>query len=416
MEQPERHSFGRPFRDIIVIGGLLAAINWLASREDFGWFDYNPTPWLLLPLLIGLRHGVPPGLISGVLAGAGIAFMHGEQDKELLRAFIQDHPYYFTALIFTGLMAGEVHRGLRRQNTQLQSQSRVDAEELQSARAELELGRETRQQLQQCLALHNASLACIDDDLRKLIAGPPEDLMERLMGLLHQHGQITSAAIYRRRGDALHRLAALHPTGPLRPDLHLDQVPIARRALNERALVSVKAPMETSAAQPFLAALPFEDTEGEGVLLVQDMPLSSFDWAHFARLEMILLWTSSLLIARARATEENRLVALPVFQQLLGQALATESAHHVPSVAMKVQGITTDVMRKTLLRLLPVIATATPLPQINGLAVLLPFGGESDAMALAREFQKLDPAIRIANYLVGGGARVDEFWAHFAKP
>jgi hypothetical protein len=173
--------------------------------------------------------------------------------------------------------------------------------------------------------------------------------------------------------------------------------------------------METTAAQPFLAALPFEDDDGEGLLLVQDMPLSDFDWAHLARLEMILLWTSSLLIAREQATDEKHLIPSPTFQVLVGHALATEAAHHVPSIILKLEGAS-EPTRKALIKLLPATATATVLPQNAGLAVLMPFCGEADATALAREFQKIDKSLRIANYLVGGSAHIDEFWAHLLKP
>ncbi len=416
MESSERNTFGKTLRDIIVIGGLLAAVNWLAARADLGWFEFNPTPWLILPLLIGLRHGVAEGVMAGLIASAAIAVANGGRNPELVRSFVQDHPYYFTALVFSGLMAGEAHRGLRRENAKLRANSKTEADELQRAHAELELGRETRQQLQECLALHNASLACIDDDLRKLVSGPSADLMERLMGVLHQYGNVTSAALYRRQGDELTRMAALNPTGPLLQELHLDTVPIARRALNERTMASVKSALETNNNQPFLAALPFEDPDGEGVLLVQDMPLSHFDWAHLARLEMILLWTSSLLNARKQASDEESLVPNSTFQVLLTHALATESAHHVPSIVLKVQNISNDAMRKSLIKLLPATATATLLPQNAGIAVLMPFAGEADATALGREFLKADKSLRIANYLVGGGAPTDQFWAHLLKP
>lgn len=417
MERSERNSLGSAIRDILVIGGLLAATNWLADRADFGWFDYNPTPWLLLPLLVGLRHGVAAGIIAGVVGAASVVAVHSERSVEVLRGFLQDHPFYFTALVFGGLMAGEIQRALRRDNVRLRDELKFSAEEVRRARAELELGRETRQQLQERLALHNASLACIDDDLRKLIAGPSEDLMERLLGLLHQHGGITSAGLYRLRGDELDRVAALNPTGPLEPEMHLDTVPIARRALSERSLISVKNAMETTKAQPFLAALPFEDPDGEGVLLIQDMPLSHFNWEHLARLEMILLWTSSLLIAREQATDERRLVPLPTFQVLVGHALATESAHHVPSIILKVQGAIDEAKRKGLLRLLPATATATQLPPNAGagLAILMPFAGEADATAVAREFHQIDTGLRIANYLVAGGAQVEQFWSHLIQ-
>jgi hypothetical protein len=65
----------RTLLDTVVIGGVLTAINWLTGRADPGWMLLNPTPWLLLPLLVGARYGLWAGTMAGGLAAAGVLFV-----------------------------------------------------------------------------------------------------------------------------------------------------------------------------------------------------------------------------------------------------------------------------------------------------------------------------------------------------
>ena len=54
MDFPDRY-IGKAFRDVLLLGAVLALINYLAALSDFGWMRLNPSPWLLLPALIGVR-------------------------------------------------------------------------------------------------------------------------------------------------------------------------------------------------------------------------------------------------------------------------------------------------------------------------------------------------------------------------
>jgi hypothetical protein len=257
-------------------------------------------------------------------------------------------------------------------------------------------------------------MAGLDDDLRKLVTGPRESLMNGLLAMLHQHTQIVSAALYRRQGGKLERVAVIHETSPLKPQLSLDEVPLARRALEERSVVSVKSPMETKREQPFLAALPYEGDGEEGVLLVHDMPLRAFEWTNLARMELIMLWVFALQLVRQQFESPGKLLAPDAWKVLLNQALATDQLHDVPSVVIKQE--VDGAGEKALLKSLPATAVATRLPGTPFVAVLLPLAGEMEATSLVVEWQRVGLKSSPVKYPVTRGPSVEEFWNHVMKP
>lgn len=413
---------GKPLRDVALLSALLAGINYLAARSDFGWLSLNPSPWLLLPALIGVRYGVLAGVLAGLASGAGIAAVHSGLNTSGTHQYVQQHSYFFALLILTGYLAGECQRLLRRENKELTDQTKRERDQNDRLRAELDIVREARQQLQQHLALHHAEMACLDDDLRKVIAGNEAGLFDRFLIAAQAQAQVISAAFYRRTGGTLSQMAVLNGSERLGPTLSLAETPLARRALEERVQVSVSSAVECSLTQPYLAALPFEDNEGQGLLLIQDMPLQTFDWAHLARLELMLNWVLALRLHRDElAGEGQQLAAIHAFRSVVESALIAEQVHHVPSVVVRADfndsaAAQDSKIRRLLLKPLPPTAVASQLTSGGSLLVLLPFGGEMEAATLLREWQGTGVALRTSHYLVAGPAGLEEFWQHVAQP
>src|SRR5678815_4472067 len=54
--------------DAIVLAVILVALNFWIAPTDPGWLNVNPSPYLLLPILIGSRFGFLPGIGAGVLS------------------------------------------------------------------------------------------------------------------------------------------------------------------------------------------------------------------------------------------------------------------------------------------------------------------------------------------------------------
>jgi hypothetical protein len=410
-------TFLASLRDVVVIGSVLAVVNWLFARADFGWFSLNPTPWLLLPILIGARYGLTTGLVSG-LATVGFVVLVRAQvvEDRPLRVVAGDHLYELCSLVLLGFLAGQWRQLQRNRHTELEKENSGLNDSLDGARAEIELLRQSQQDARRQLALHNVVLANLDEDMHDLLTAPAGGFVSGLLDVIHQHAGVTSMALYQQEGEALVRLAALHPTPPLAERLELSQTPLADRALDERTMATIRDPLTATVEQPFLAAFPWTDGTAGGVLLIQDMPLEAMRWENLARVELILHWAFAL--ARwgrkvGAGGQRQALVPLEDFMLLVGQTLQVEQTHRVPSVVLRADLLEQSVAQAPqlpaeLLALLPKSAVASRMN--HSLYVLIPFGGHAEGETLSKAFQASGVMVRCCHYVTAGTADVRVFW------
>ena len=100
-----RFSLGRPWQDVVAIGGGLALLNLLTVPSDLGWLSLNPSPWIVLPLLTGARYGFRWGFLSGAVASLLLLGTLLLTQRDMVAA----HSLFFLALPALGLLAGEAH-------------------------------------------------------------------------------------------------------------------------------------------------------------------------------------------------------------------------------------------------------------------------------------------------------------------
>jgi hypothetical protein len=424
--EPGRPSFLSIARDTLLVGISLAAVNAFTSRGDPGWLMLNPTPWLLLPLLMGCKYGLGPGAVAGALAAVGMLVAQWKLmgNGISLNTVAQAHPFYFSGLVLVGFISGAFRSAFEGRQAAAMQELRAANDSVKMLKAEVEIVREGRSQLQQQLLLYNANLAGLDEDLKKLFSTTQQgDMLQDILHLMHRHTGLISAAFYQHKGSGqLLRLAALHETPALAAQLHVNDVPLAAKALTEATLVSIPAPVSGATEQPFLAALPFNWNGMDGVLLVQNMPLRTFDWQHLAQLELILKWAFSLdtLRNQRRASgDPSAFVAVEDFLFMLNESLSAEQKLQLPSVICRAdfldakQAQDPSLIRR-LLSALPVTAIPTRLPRSGSIIALLPFGGESDAKKLGNELTALGLKLRTSAYSVihpsEGPATAANFW------
>lgn len=56
--------------DAAVAAAAIVGANLLFDRAHPGWTNLNPSPYLLLPILLGGRYGFMPGILAGLTASA----------------------------------------------------------------------------------------------------------------------------------------------------------------------------------------------------------------------------------------------------------------------------------------------------------------------------------------------------------
>ncbi|RBP47513.1 hypothetical protein DES53_101310 [Roseimicrobium gellanilyticum] len=407
-------STGKAARDFIVLTLLLAGANHLLGQNDPGWLGLNPTPWLIPSMLVGIRYGFIPGLLTGLVTSAGVALAVSQKEVITLAEALHLHSYHMLALVVAGAVAGEAGSILGKSRRALAQESAQLSEENTRLHSQLQIINDTRHQLQQRLAVYNAPLCPLDEDLARIFNHPPEQFNTQLLHALHRATGMVSAAIYEVRDHVLHQLASLHPTTPLKESLLLTATPLAEKALAAQALASVPDATELTQAQPFLAAFPWMDGRGHTcVLLIQDMPLESYTLQNLARLELIISWASALAALRqdfTRHSERGANVSHQEFSTLLSEAINTDQTHGIPSIMLRIDppATGTPIRRKSVS--LPSTAITAQLADENALAVLLPFSGQAEAAGLSRALVQTIPGARIRHHVVSGESSAEDLW------
>jgi len=415
--QETTHSLGKAIRDTLLLAVLLGGLNYVLASHDPGWLRLNPTPWLLLPLLIGARYGVTAGTLSGLACTAGLIWLRSYLDGSDPWAVATQARYPATALTLAGFLAGELNHLLRGDSAQLQRELDHRAEESERLHAEVSLLRETRHELQKSLALHNAPFACLDTELKKIITAPPDDTFESILSLIHRLAGVTSAGIYRLEGGRLHRDAVIHPTPQLAPSISVAPGSLAARAIDGKVITAVTDPLESTSQQPFLVAIPWAFRRHTGVLLIQDMTLEALEWNNLSRIEVILHWALTLrthVENRADGKPIGKLMPIEDFMQLLAQSLETEKAHALPSTVIRLDMKNDDpsisIDGRQILAKLPANALSSRLPNGSFLC-LLPFAGAENAGLLSSKLSHELPSLRASSFVVASPISTEALWS-----
>ena len=202
-------------RDTLVLAALLAGLNAWLDAGDPGWSELNPSPWLALPLVLGLRYGLVPGVTTGLLSAVGIGLWIAQHAEHSLPRVFDDQGYLLVCIVLAGLVGGEAHRRLGGRGKQLNEENHRLAADVDRLRAEVDLGHEYRSRLQRQLTLWQAPLAGLDEALRQSVSLEEEAFGPHLLQMLYQSCQVVSSAIYRVEGQRLVRWCSLHPVAAL---------------------------------------------------------------------------------------------------------------------------------------------------------------------------------------------------------
>jgi len=405
--------YGNIIRDFVVLSLLLGALNLLLDRADFGWLLLNPTPWMLPAALIGARYGFTAGLASGILVTTMIVGVKSQVSGDPFTEVFRSGAYFYLTIVVVGAATGEMGSLLGRRKAKLANQDRRLEEENLRLRSQLNMVDETRQQLQQQLALLNAPLCSLDADLRALLGRPESEFDDQLLRLLHRSTGITSAGVYLRSGARLDRSAVIHPTPPLQQSLTLAETPLADRALTTGVLAAVPDVSDLSTRQPFLAAYTWTDHAGKTrALLVQDMPMQSFTAQNLARIQTVLSWATVMSVLRHtfRSHDNSRRpVSENDFKIFLNEARNAERAYGLPSALVRLDVPAGGDWNHLLPKLADSIV-AVVMPQPNSLGLLLPFSGENEAEAVIGDARQTHPDLVARKHLITGSSSTEELW------
>ncbi|MDA0812827.1 MAG: hypothetical protein O3C21_10615 [Verrucomicrobia bacterium] len=289
--------------DFLLVAACLGLITWLLSSRDPLWLRLNPSPLILVPLLLGGRYGLVVGVAAGLLTSALGTASAVWMEFGTWRSVINEYRYLFAGLPVLGLVAGELRSALTR--TQRSAAAEVSALKEANLRAisALRVAEESSHRLERQLAVHGLEMVSLDNELATILKAEDRTLYREVLHLLYRISGIQEAAIYlpaNGRGEML-RIANLNGTST--PEALPIDGAIVERALVTRDLVTCREIWEATPRQgdKWLAALPWVDHEGNvrALLMVRRMALLSVNWQAFDRMKTVCQWVTCCRLMRA---------------------------------------------------------------------------------------------------------------------
>lgn len=324
--------------EFALVFGILSLVNILVSRHDPGWLALNPTPFLLVPALLGVRYGFTAGLVSGA-AAAGLIILGR---YSLIDFAVADHRFVLASLPLLGLIVGQCSESLRKHSDEREITNRGLVSENAALRAERQLLFLAKQDLQQRLGLYGANSASLDQDIEELASCDPTAAPAVLLTTLERLTRVRSAAVYELtnpRHKALTRRAVIgnhehFPETLAGGDHHLVSESLERRCfLTQNGLLQ-----STPRREPgFLLASPITDSNGDinHILIVQDLPFTEISRRNFSTIKSICDWFAVFVINPVDTPAHHKAVSQTDFFKAIETAITTHTEHALPSTLVR---------------------------------------------------------------------------------
>jgi hypothetical protein len=334
----------RAWADFLAFAVILGLFNMATvGLADWGWLSakMNPSPWLLIPLFIGVRYGFGPGVTSGLVVMAIVflgraARLVSSGDAAPLLSIFQDNAFFFICLPAIGFLAGETHGLLAKKLIQAEEKIAELSETHQQLQAKVELAEESRHQVQERLALFGAEQSSLDRQLRALFEPTAGPIFPNLLRLLRDIGGVTDAGIYAVEGKSLRRLAVVGDEQRCPKVYEVADLPIAQLSIERRAMTTLKEVWQQTpdSPGPVVAALPWLGGDGvAALLLIHRMQFMSTTWRNLHRIQLVCRWVGQFVDLRVQAEQSTgklagKTGALVVPEQALENTLKLAVAAH----------------------------------------------------------------------------------------
>jgi hypothetical protein len=344
--------------DLAVLTGLLLLVNGFFAPRDIGWTHLQPTPWLLLPILMGCRYGFASGMAGAGVAALVVSFGFLQQTEHysiktpeqakaalekrmnqvaivvldgrpasgrpdvqvrqldvLVSVLLRHHGYLFAAMFAAGGICGQIQRGFKSREILVTAQADRAAERLKKLDTDLFLLREAKSELERLLATRDAELSTLDAEIRRLFDSEGDELWQDILLLLNRQARVSDAAIYKLSpdGQTLLRKGLLGSARSLGERLALKDVEMAGLALKSKSAVTIPEFWQRAVGEQrdYLMVVPLLDSREQplALLVVTGMPFISLTKKSVYLVALICRWASRVAEVEAQADTTSRVVA-----------------------------------------------------------------------------------------------------------
>ena len=300
--------------DLGASAALLLVLNLLFARNDPGWVHSQVCPYLLIPVLLGARYGIGPGIVGALIAflipAIGQTSLVGTSFGEFLT---QRYGLLGWGLVF-GIVCGEIRFRARARLLAAMVHNEELEQKLRHAEGEVVELRKAKEELDHLAALHFREQSTLDAGLRWLSAARSQKLARNTLLLLNRQARVTDAALYffDDKSSLLHRESILGREDHLPPLLDPESVEIVRASLERKEPVTVPELRHLAHSEPqnYLVAIPLISSRSEifGMLLVTGMPFMAFTPKTLSIIGLICRWAASFIEIKDKTLGRYRLV------------------------------------------------------------------------------------------------------------
>jgi hypothetical protein len=328
-----------------VLAAILVALNFWTAPTDPGWLNVNPSPYLLLPLLIGGRFGFVPGIGAGLLSMAIIVAGQFLLKKIDPVSSLHSERYIYSCLLLTGGICGELQHFFNSKLKRLTESEGTFQERIKKLDNELYFLREAKGEVDRIIATHDSGLSTLDTEIRELYLINEEQFYQQVLELLHRQAHVADAAIYLiQPNHRLVRQALIGNENSLPLELALSEAAMALLAIERKTAVSISEFWKLGATrpEPYLICLPFLDADDDptAVLTITGMPFFSLNQKSVHLITVICKWASKIIQVKKAANGNFRLVdgvqrhkifTERILRRNLELASLSHQTHHLPS-------------------------------------------------------------------------------------
>lgn len=386
--------------DGVILLALTALASWIFDHNVQGWIATNPSPFFLIPILMGGRYGQLSGLLSGVAAASLILLAAVLQTSSPAAEVASSAKLVLICLPLVGAICGEVQRFISKDVMRARIQLDQTSRRMRALDEQVFILAETKDELDRELALLNADAANLDYEIRRVLQSPPEQFYGALLGVLGRKARLYEAAIYE-SGPLWKRVAYFGLPEIWPEETSFADSLVVQAALTEKAMATLPELWKNQPPCPddFLVVCPIgEANRPSALLLVRSMPFSSMNTRGMQIIETICRWISEFSGLQHRASglfDPRGLVKIEDFERMLGLACLVQSKFQLPSSVLLLRPADPDdtdparireIMEKEV-RLGDVLSmTKAPVPHM---VLLLPLTGQRGAeICLARTIEQ----------------------------
>ena len=284
MKAVSRLQFPRSaYLDAILISAILIVINIFVDFRDFGLLKLTPSPFFLLPVLLGARYGFGAGMAGGLATAVWVVGGRVLLLQLSPRDIVLEHAFLIASLLLSGALTGEIQMYFQR----MLDRSRASASEMeariQRMGTNLNALRDSRDELERTLATKDNVFLMLNTEIRRLYTYSEKDRFRALLLIIGRQTKATEASCFlvEPDSDQLEKVACIGNESALPTNLSIHDIDMIRLAIRQKSVVSVPDIWDMNAVESSrcLIAQPLVNSSGEvlAVIAITGLPFSQMN-------------------------------------------------------------------------------------------------------------------------------------------